>query len=79
MRLMRPITLVFKDFSGAFKKINQSHVLLDKKRRFIINALVHAGLNIVKLIDDSSIPYNGCKSKKDARKKLKHVPQFKKI
>ena len=72
------IIVIFKNFSGRFKKISQKNFNLDQRRWLILKELMLAKIKFLQFIDESSIPYNGCKLKKYARKKLKHIRQIKK-
>jgi ribosomal protein S11 len=72
-----PVTIIFKGFGKRFRKHGQSVRRLDNKRRVILRQLIRYKINVIKLIDDTAIPYNGCKSKSYRRRKLKHVRQFK--
>ena len=69
--------IIFKGFGERFRKKRQTRFRLDKRRQFIMTRFTYARLRIRSIIDESAIPYNGCKSSQRLRKKLKHVPQFK--
>jgi hypothetical protein len=73
------IVLIFKNFGIAFtarRKYNNYKV--NQKRILIYKALIHANIKIIDFIDDSAIPFNGCKSKKIIRKKIKGLKQLSK-
>ena len=73
-----PIIVIFRGFGNRFRKVNQKGgYRLTRRRRFIILRLRKSRIKVAGFIDESTISYNGCKSNKIRRRKLKHVRQFK--
>lgn len=67
------ITVIFKNFGTAFRRRAQTNYGIEKKRTIFIDAFSKAKLVINCLVDASAVPFNGCKTQKNRRKKKKHM------
>ena len=63
------LVVVFNDFGVKFKKKAQSTQGIFKKRSIFMKIFQQEKIVVSKLVDATSIPYNGCVQKKRRRKK----------
>ncbi len=71
------IVLIFKSFGVKFsprRKFNYYKV--NQKRVLIYKSLLNANIKIIEFVDDSALPFNGCKQQKIRRKRVKGLQQL---
>ena len=73
------LVVVFNDFGVKFKKKAQSTQGIFKKRSTFMKIFQQEKIVINKLVDATSIPYNGCLQKKKRRKKKKGYQKHDKL
>ena len=65
--------VIFKNFGSVYKRRAQTSYGIEKKRNIFIDAFSKVNIPMSLIVDTSTISFNGCKTKKNRRKKKKHM------